>query len=184
MLGAGNLEDQVNANSSSTAGELSSPHAAQRIRLDRRHSSQNQAHSVGASHSLASHLGRSRKAPQTKTCPRAAPILPRACKISHVQRHNVEQKNPEKQEIHKKVEHDRRDLIKHWTLFLEELLPNALKLDPEVKAKNGKPNLPKKVIYQLACKYICFEHGKQEDYEAMLRAQPCDQSGMCPETIK
>ena len=178
MRRAGNFEDKVNADSSSTARGLSSPHAAQRIRLDGGHSSQIQTHSVGASHSLANHLGRSRKALQTKTCAHAAPILPRASKASHVQRHDVERERSEKQEIHKKVEHDRRDLINHWTLFLEELLPSSLKSDPEVKAKNGKPNLPKKAVYQLACKYICFEHGKQEDYEATLRAQPYNQGGM------
>ena len=134
---------------------------------------------------LTSHLGCSKNDSEIPTHPGGALVLPKPEKRPRSRRQNFEREKwekIEKQELHKKVEHDRRDLIKHWTLFLEELLPSALKSDPEVRAKNGKPNLPKKIVYQLACKYICNEQGRQDDYETMLRAQPNDQSSKCSET--
>lgn len=125
-------------------------------------------------------MGRQIKTPEARRNTGPALKLPKANKRSHAQRQNIEREHSEKQIIHKKIEHDRRDLIKHWTLFLEELLPGALKSEPEVKAKNGKPSLPKKIIYQLACKYICIEQGRQDDYEVTLRAQPTDPSTNYP----
>ncbi len=165
-----------------TGNEPPTPRMAKRITTGPWHSSPSQAHSVRASNVLISHLRRQRKASQARRCIGEVLTLPKPDNISHTQRQNVERGIFEKQEIHKKVEHDWRDLIKHWTLFLEELLPGALKSDPQIKAKNGKPNLPKKVVYQLACKYICTEQGRQEDYENTLRTQPSDPSTKCSET--
>ncbi len=164
-----------------TISEPSPP--AKRISTGPCHSTPSQAHSARASDVSTHHMRRQIKAPEARRNIGPALKLPKINKRSHAQRHNVERENSEKQQIHKKIEHDRRDLIKHWTLFLEELLPGALKSDPEVKAKNGKPNLPKKIIYQLACKYICIEQGRQDDYEVTLRAQPTDPSTNYPEII-
>ena len=174
-----NFASLVNTDGSSSCDESLNPHTAQRIRIGPRHSSPSQECSDRVSNVAIGHLGYSREDSKATTCMGRALASPNPYKIYHSQNENAEWENLdklEKQEIHKRVEHDRRDLIKHWTLFLEELLPSALKLDPEVRAKNGKPNLPKKMVYQLACKYICTEQGRQDDYEAMLRAQPSHQS--------
>ena len=177
----------IDVEGSSSFDGSPNPHVAQRIRIGPYHSSPSQIYSDRVSNVAIGHLGHSRKHSDATTCIRGAMPLPEPGKIPRGQRQNFEREKlekMEKQEIHKRVEHDRRDLIKHWTLFLEELLPSALKSDPEVRAKNGKPNLPKKVVYQLACKYICTEQGRQDDYEAMLRDQPSDQGSQCSEPTR
>lgn len=161
--------------------EASLPRTARRISSGPWYSTPSQAHSVPASDVSTSHVGGRIKTPEARRCTGPAMTFPKTNRRSHGHRRNVERENLEKQQIHKKIEHDRRDLIKHWTLFLEELLPGALKSDPQVKAKNGKPNLPKKVVYQLACKYICIKQGRQDEYEVTLRAQPSDPSTSYPE---
>ena len=150
----------------------------------RQGSTPSQAHSVQAPKDLTSHIRCSKKASHARKCTAQTLVLSKTSRRSRSQRHNIEREKLEKQEIHKKVEHDRRDLIKHWTHFLEELLPGALKSDPEVKAKNGKPNLPKKIVYQLACKYISTEQGREEDYKDKLRAQPSDRSSKCLQKVE
>ena len=152
------------------------PRAAKQISSGSQNFSLNQADLARAGGVSTNRPGLPRISLQSSRCVTGALFSSTTSKRFTHPRLNVERDKAERQKIHKKVEHDRRDLIKHWTKFLEELLPSDLKSDPEAKAKNGKPNLPKKVIYQLACKYIFIEQGRHKEYKATLRAQPLDEN--------